>query len=359
LRGADQQEQIDPAMTRLMSSRRQRTTPSFSRSGPASTICANCARGLGGWRWSPLNISVLFDAAISPTWGVVDDTCDGVIEAQVMVGGERFIAHARIFSSCPDYAPDRRAFYSFADELADRDLPPALPDKMNERDLIEAGAAVADLFQRVFEVASGVNLAAIRNHGILENSGSNVLNPNDLPQYDLRTMTKQDTPFAKLSAELSPPTVSPDGGSTNPELYASLAALAHARLSDVETLLDFLASDLPRVRQMLRPPFGRFSELPERPPESPNRAFRDPRVPRDSMQDMRMPPYLRDSDETSLSLTHRQYQLVLAFARQLWEGKAVSGGLPAEASPAERRVAAQLARLRMVPTTAGPEGHTP
>jgi hypothetical protein len=29
------------AMTRLRSSRRQRTTPSFSRSGPASTICAN------------------------------------------------------------------------------------------------------------------------------------------------------------------------------------------------------------------------------------------------------------------------------------------------------------------------------
>jgi hypothetical protein len=277
------------------------------------------------------------------SWGVVDDTCDGVIEAQVVIGGERFLAYARVFSSCPDYSPDRRAFYSFADELADRDLPPALSDEAAEQELAEAGAVVADLFQRVFEVASGVNLAATRHHGILENAGSTVQNPKDLPKIDQRTMTKEDAPYAKLSAELSPPNVGP----TNPELYASIAALAHSRLSDVETLLDFLASDPDRVRQILRPPFGCFSELPERPPESPNPGFRDPRVLRDSMQDMRMPPYMRDSDETALSLTHRQYHLVLALAEMLAQGKAAAE-VRAEASPAERRVSAHVARLRAV-----------
>ncbi len=293
------------------------------------------------------------------SWAVVDDTCDGVIEADLVIRGERFLAYARVLSSCPDYAPDRRAFYSFADELADRDLPPALPDRPGEQELAEAGVAVGDLFQRVFEVASVVNLAATRNHGIVENSGSTVANPEWLPQTGPDTMTKKDRPFAKLAAELAPPTAGLDGASSNPELYASLAALAHARLSDVETLLDFLASDPDRIRQMLRPPFGRFSELPERPPESPNQAFRDPRVPRDGMQDMRMPPYMRDSDETSLSLTHRQYQLVLALTRHLSEGAAVSGGLSAQASPAERRVAAHVARLRTVQPTAAPDGHTP
>ena len=279
------------------------------------------------------------------SWAVVDDTCDGVIEAQLVIRGERFVANARVFSSCPDYAPDRRTFYSFADELADRDLLPALSDIAHDQRLAEAGAAVADLFQRVFEVASGVNLAATRNHGILENSGSSVMNPKDLPELDKRTMTNEDTPYAKLAAELSPPVVGPGGGSTNPELYASLASLAHARLSDVETLLDFLVSDPDRIRQMLRPPFGRFSELPERPPEAPNPLFRDTRVPRDAMQDMRMPPYMRDSDETSLSLTYRQYHLVLALADLLVDGRAASG-LRAEASPAERRVSAHVARLR-------------
>lgn len=286
------------------------------------------------------------------SWAVVDDTCDGVIEAQVVVGGRRFLAHARVFSSCPDYAPDRRAFYSFADELADRDLAPALPEKAAETHLIEAGAAVADLFQRVFEVASSVNLAATRNHAVGENSGSAVKNPKDLPRIDELTMTKDDAPFAKLAAELSPPTEGPDGGPTNPELYASLAALAHGRLSDIESLLDFLASDPDRVRQMLRPPFGRFSDLPERPAEAPNPEFRDPRVPRDAMQDMRMPPYMRDSDETSLSLTYRQHRLVLALMDMLARGEGAAV-LRAEASPAERRVAAHVARLRGLKAAAG------
>ena len=289
------------------------------------------------------------------SWGVVDDTSDGVIEAQVVIRGERFLAHARLFSSCPDYAPDRRAFYSFADELADRDLRPPAIDATTDAGLAAAGDEVADLFQRVFEVASTVNLAATRNHGILENTGSGVANPRGLPQIDWRTMTKEDVPFAKLSAELSPPTGGLDGGSTNPELYASLAALAHARLSDVESLLDFLASDPDRVRQMLRPPFGRFSELPERPLQTPNDTFRDPRVPRDTMQDMRMPPYMRDSDENSLSLTHRQYRLVLELAQRLAELRRV-GSLTADASPAERRIAAHVRRLREARAAKAGEG---
>ena len=56
------------------------------------------------------------------SWGVVDDSCDGVIEGQLVVDGRRFVATARVISSCPDFAPDRRPFYSIADDLEDRDL---------------------------------------------------------------------------------------------------------------------------------------------------------------------------------------------------------------------------------------------
>ena len=98
------------------------------------------------------------------SWGVVDDSCDGVIEGQLVVDGRRFVATARVLSSCPDFAPDRRPFYSFADDLEDRDLSesPAASGRGLRRE-------VADLFKRVFEVASVINLDASRNKFIAEN----------------------------------------------------------------------------------------------------------------------------------------------------------------------------------------------
>ena len=63
------------------------------------------------------------------------------------------MATARVLSSCPDYAPDRRPFYSLADDLADRDLPPInIDDDPPQQALYE----IADLFERAFETASHV-----------------------------------------------------------------------------------------------------------------------------------------------------------------------------------------------------------
>ena len=55
-------------------------------------------------------------------WGVVDDTCDALIEATLVVAGVRLHATARAFVGPPDFAPDRRPFMSLVDDLADRDL---------------------------------------------------------------------------------------------------------------------------------------------------------------------------------------------------------------------------------------------
>jgi hypothetical protein len=52
-----------------------------------------------------------------------------------------------------------------------------------------------------------------------------------------------------------------------------------------------------------------LSNLPIKP--RPHQQFRDPRVERDGFHDMRMPPYMRDSDQNSLSITYRQYAAIL------------------------------------------------
>lgn len=272
------------------------------------------------------------------SWGVVDDTCDGVIEAQVVIGMRRFVAHARFFSSCPDYGPDRRPFYSLADDLADRDegdVPP--PESWTDAEFHTYLEEVADLFRRAFEVASLVNLDATRQHGILENSDlvGKVGNPPGMPKVDNKTMTPADQPYAsdRITAEVT------RSVPHAPTPYADLAKTAHARLADMETLFDFIAGNEARLRQILRPPFARLAELPVTPaPPSPASVFRDPRAPRDTMQDMRMPPYMRDSDENPLSLTHRQYHLILGVARYL-------AAHPHE-TPAHRRVRAHAAPLK-------------
>src|SRR5262249_36107361 len=120
----------------------------------------------------------------------------GVIQARVVIHGERLVARARILASVPDFAPDRRPFLSFADDLADRDLPPLPPLKAGEDgELEQTEAEIADLFERVFETVSQMNLDATRFHGI-ENNASDPppVNYPDLPQMDQRSMSNADVP---------------------------------------------------------------------------------------------------------------------------------------------------------------------
>jgi hypothetical protein len=117
----------------------------------------------------------------------------------------------------------------------------------------------------------------------------------------------------------------------------------HAPLTDVDTLLDFLRDKREHVQRLIRPPYGRFRELAEDPGPEPNPAFRDTRVLRDIMEDMRMPPYMRDSDETPLSLSWRQYRLLMDFLHYL--GSSDDG-------PRRRRVGQLIERLRQQPGAA-------
>lgn len=62
---------------------------------------------------------------------------------------------------------------------------------------------------------------------------------------------------------------------------------------------------------------GRFSELAGKKRKTTPQRFRDPRVDRDTYHDMRMPPYMRDSDQNPLSITHRQHDALLQFVESL------------------------------------------
>jgi hypothetical protein len=287
------------------------------------------------------------------SFGVVDDTCDGLIEAHLVVEGTRFDAYARVTASPPDYAPDRRPFISVADDLADRDLPEAA---VSEQTLDVTEDEIADLFNRVFETATQINLDAERYRGVVKQRSHRFP-----PKTDLTSMTGSDQPYARLSGGLitDADAVAGNEPPTARLPYTEMAKVAHASLTDIYELLDFLAIHAVHVRQLVRPPFGRFGQFAVTPGEQPNPQFRDPRVERDIMHDMRMPPYMRDSDCNPLSLTWRQYQtlmkLVDLLAPPATGAVAAHGGVhpaaqaaaPAERHRArsriERRVAAVLA----------------
>lgn len=101
------------------------------------------------------------------SWGVVDDTCDGIVRVAIEMGSLRFSAMARVSAGPPDFAPDRRPFASLADDLADRELP-ALTDA-EIADPITV-TEVADLLRRVFETVSLTNLDALRTTMLRQNS---------------------------------------------------------------------------------------------------------------------------------------------------------------------------------------------
>jgi hypothetical protein len=241
------------------------------------------------------------------SYGVVDDTCDVTIEASAVFNGrKRLAAQGRIFCGPPDFAPDRRPFVSLADELIDRD-PPSTEGPEQLRDALDR---LGDLFQRVYETASLANVDATRRTMLGGQPRSPIKPETTLPG----SMTKSDTPYFDKDDDLNSPP------STHEKLpYASVAHAVHAPLTDVEDLALFLRGNAELVRRLIRPPYGAFSELEVNPDPGapPNTNHRDPRNDRDNLHDMRMPPYMRDSDASPLSLTRRQYLFLMDILDRL------------------------------------------
>ena len=220
----------------------------------------------------------------------------------------RYESSGGVFVGPPDFAPDRRPFVALVDDLADRDL--GAPEAVTAADVALSEAEIADLFQRVNETVSLADLDATRGNAIADNATNGVDGFTQPPRTDRQTMTPADAPYADLTTQLvQPPT--PQA----PLPYADAAQVAHARLSELDDLVAFFGTNGDRVRQMVRRPYGAFRELSENPAATatPDPDHRDPRINRDRAHDMRMPPYMRDSDASALSLSRRQYLQVKAL----------------------------------------------
>jgi hypothetical protein len=255
-----------------------------------------------------------YDGADDPTrrnvsYGVVDDTCDVLLEAELVVGGERLRASARAVVGPPDFAPDRRPFASLAEELIDRDPPAEEPAEVP----IDALDRLADLFQRIFETVGLANIDAMRERAIGGGQRSAGGRPTDRPRTNHESMTPHDTPYYRKDQ--------PDIGAPNRDQwlpFAKTGADRHAPLAEAESLALFLHDKAHFVRQLVRPPYGAFRELATNPraDAAPNRAHRDARIVRDTLHDMRMPPYMRDETASPLSLTRRQYLFLMRMVDQ-------------------------------------------
>ena len=254
------------------------------------------------------------DTDSSVSWGVVDDTCDVLVECDLVLKGVRLQARARIAVAPPHFAPDRRPFVSLADDLKDRDQPlPAGSTPLTEGETqAEWESRINDLFKRALEVAGLFNVDANRNRAIGTND--NIPQIPGAARTDSSMMTSADKPYANLTAT--------DWKSV-PHARLPLSDFvqtAHEPLADLESMVTKLREESARIRMLIRPPYGSFRELPSTPAATPNARFRDPRVIRDLQYDMRMPPFVRDSDATALSITHRQYDELMALV-DLLEGK--------------------------------------
>ena len=271
------------------------------------------------------------------SFGVVDDTCDILLEASVTMKGTTFTGTARAFSAPPDFAPDRRPFVSLADELIDRD-PPTADTKEDPEDAI---MRLGDLFQRVFETASLANLDMMRQ-AMMPGNNQGLVNFANMPSVSLPdSMTDKDPLFDKTEDLNSPPT------SHDKVPYASVAEQVHGPKADTDDMELFLRSNASRVQQIIRPAHAHFKNLQPnvKTNQRPNPTQRDPRIQRDGEHDMRMPPYMRDSDALPLSLNRRQYEFLMQIVAELQPVKGKKAGVPDSTSPTQSHVSRVLQRL--------------
>lgn len=278
------------------------------------------------------------------SWGLIDDTCDLLIEARLAARGHLHQAKARAFAGPPDFAPDKRPMYSITDELEDRELPPA------ELDFDKTPVEMLDLFRRIFETASLMNLDQRRAWALGGNASILGAQDKDDPDWDgemsphvgPKSMRRADAPYADLTPDYTPgqgDTRVPVSGEDDRLPYTMVVQQVHARMADSPVLRAYMARKPGRVRELVRPPFASIAELPRRPDMTkPARVpvgkhadapipptlidgeplrYRDPRNQKDQTYDMRMPPFMRHSMGVPLTITRRQYDLLMAWLDKL------------------------------------------
>jgi hypothetical protein len=90
------------------------------------------------------------------SWGYLDDACDGIVSAELTVGGKALRAYARIGAGPPSFAPDGLPIRTVSDELEQAMLGPDVA----AADV--SAAEVEEIVRRAFETVRLLN-TAVRN----------------------------------------------------------------------------------------------------------------------------------------------------------------------------------------------------
>ena len=183
----------------------------------------------------------------------------------------------------------------------------------------DASHEIADLFERAFETASLFNLDAMRTRAITRTSYSSLARTiKSCRRWTDRSMTAKDRGLKpdelERKSRLTPTRLRICFPIRRAKSGPVPAALFRGRT--VRARQAVRRRDADRFPQRQRGPgeeAGAAAVWPvsgacaKSPRTNPTASFRDPRVDRDTYHDMRMPPYMRDSDQNPLSITHRQY----------------------------------------------------
>lgn len=234
------------------------------------------------------------DETTGPSLGVVDDTCEVHFNVALDVAPNvRFTASAMAFVAPPDFAPDRRPFLSVADELNDRD------GRAAARNAGLTGSAlvdwVEDLFERIYETVSLFNVDHYREERAAP------IPPNQLRADDLDQGARSNPTSAMGGSDAlrSPGFRLGAASEDNPLPLSEHARMRHRALSDIQNLIALVALDATtgrnRIRDIVRAPF----EM---------EVFEDP-----NRSSMRMPPFMRQSNALSLTLSSWQYDLLMRW----------------------------------------------
>jgi hypothetical protein len=311
--------------------------PQALQTSPPAVEAANAfLNANAGWFGAPMSNVVVppdtydgAEAAGRRSLGVVDDTCEARMQVSLTLPGAPgpLVASANVFSGPPDFGPDRRPFLSLADELNDRNADAAA--RSAAMTAAERDAWVEDLFERVYETVSLLNVDHYRSERAIALSG-NRLAPqlvNDHIPEPTRAMGGRDA--------LRNPRYTVEARSNNEPLPLSKhARRQHRAIADAQSLRDFIALNPGRIESLVRAPFE--IETDETAVSS----------------TMRMPPFMRQSNAEPLTLSSWQYELLMQWVASTAAAPSdvIAFGLPGPApsdvadAAAERR-AAVLARL--------------
>jgi hypothetical protein len=179
--------------------------------------------------------------------GVVDDTCDARILAELELAGGPLRWAANVTVGPPHYTPDRRPFLSLADEINDRQHDPARDAALGDAD---RAAWVEDLFERAFETASAMDLDYWRARiarPLRPDERRNQI-PGDGVPDPTRAMGGED--------RLRDPEIAiPAPSATIPLPLSQRARERHRDLSDIAALESWVREHPDRLAEIVRAPF--------------------------------------------------------------------------------------------------------